>query len=549
MKILNNPSLTKFNFNQTKLKNKMNMVSMSKSKHLLGISMLILIELLTIILPLKNSLAQIVPPNETVCLAICRRLYPLADEYEMGRCMSACLDNYNNGKGFLFEPIHIHPGVLTPVSFARIDSTGTILTGQGNILNAEYYALRIDSLEVDSLPMHHIGSGNFNNGTNTWDLSWMAPYYQSSDNLLKGYIIKVEFNDSELGIREALGFLIFSPPKVKVTLIPEGFLYAASINTTRSNIKDKAIISLRSSTHPYSLVDRDTVVIDSITLSGNCYFNNTLPGNYYIQVKHRNSIETWSANPVAISADSTYYDFTSAASQSYGNNMVLKLGKWCIFSGDVNQNGVVDIADAAIIDNDTYNFVTGYVNSDLNGDGVVDASDMTISDNNSYNFVSAIFPSGGGTTHYIGESYGGGIVFYVDGTGQHGLIAAPSNQSSGITWWNGFYVLIGTTSTAIGTGQTNTNSIINAQGAGNYAASICDNLTLNGYSDWFLPSAGELNLMYIQKSVIGGFANDNYFSSSEYNFNYVWSQDFINGNFIAGTYKSTTNYVRAIRSF
>jgi hypothetical protein len=89
------------------------------------------------------------------------------------------------------------------------------------------------------------------------------------------------------------------------------------------------------------------------------------------------------------------YDFTSSTSQAFGNNMKqvdtspLKFG---IFSGDVNQDGSVDGLDLSIVDNDAFNFVSGYVNSDVNGDNVSDALDIGITDNNAFNFVGKITP-------------------------------------------------------------------------------------------------------------------------------------------------------------
>ncbi|MCX6249380.1 MAG: DUF1566 domain-containing protein [Bacteroidetes bacterium] len=147
----------------------------------------------------------------------------------------------------------------------------------------------------------------------------------------------------------------------------------------------------------------------------------------------------------------------------------------------------------------------------------------------------------------IGLSYGGGIIFYIDGTGNHGLIAAPSDQSTGAQW--GCYgTSIGGTGTAIGTGQANTTAIVNGCSESDIAAKICDNLVLNGYSDWFLPSKDEQNQMYSQKNVIGGFANYDYWSSSEYNASYTWAQHFSNG-FQYGYGKNYTSYVRAVRVF
>jgi hypothetical protein len=149
---------------------------------------------------------------------------------------------------------------------------------------------------------------------------------------------------------------------------------------------------------------------------------------------------------------------------------------------------------------------------------------------------------------YIGQSYGGGIIFYIDGTGQHGLIAAASDQSPDASWGCDDK-LIGT-STDIGTGQANTTAIVNVCSTAGIAARICNDLVLNGYSDWFLPSKDELNQMYLQKSVLGSFATvtSYYWSSSEEGSYFAWRQ-----GFNAGTqrydYKTTSDNVRAIRAF
>jgi hypothetical protein len=147
----------------------------------------------------------------------------------------------------------------------------------------------------------------------------------------------------------------------------------------------------------------------------------------------------------------------------------------------------------------------------------------------------------------IGQNYGGGKIFYIDGTGQHGLIAAASNQS-GATGWGCAGTLIGGTGTAIGTGQANTTAIVNGCSTPGIAARICDTLTLNGYTDWFLPSKDELNLLYLQRTVIGGFANDFYWSSSECISTDGLGQFFDNGDQECSN-KGMVHYVRAIRTF
>jgi len=165
--------------------------------------------------------------------------------------------------------------------------------------------------------------------------------------------------------------------------------------------------------------------------------------------------------------------------------------------------------------------------------------------------------TGGYRVHTIGESYGGGIVFYVYDGGQHGLIAATADQSTKMQWYNGTYRYTGTTGDVLGAGAMNTAMIVATQMAdnqtGNFAAKDCANysVTVSGvtYGNWYLPSKYELNLLYLQKTVVGGFAtNAYYWSSSEFDNSFAWVKSFTTGNDATGS-KASTYYVRSVRAF
>jgi hypothetical protein len=156
----------------------------------------------------------------------------------------------------------------------------------------------------------------------------------------------------------------------------------------------------------------------------------------------------------------------------------------------------------------------------------------------------------------IGDSYGGGIIFWLDGTGQHGLIVATTDQSTGIQWYNGTFRYTGATGDGLYAGAMNTTILVATQIAdnqtGNFAAKVCADYSVivDGvtYGDWYLPSKYELNLLYLQKDLIGGFASAYYWSSSELSDGIAWSQGFGDGN-QQGGFKTGTSRVRAIRAF
>ncbi|HLN19884.1 MAG TPA: hypothetical protein VK213_02275 [Bacteroidales bacterium] len=118
----------------------------------------------------------------------------------------------------------------------------------------------------------------------------------------------------------------------------------------------------------------------------------SLNASYYITIKHRNSVETTTPTAKSFAGSVIDHDFTTGVAQAYGGNLKLSSGTSLIFTGDVNQDGSVDTGDMIPVDNDSFNYASGYLSSDVNGDGSVDTADMIFIDNNSANYVGTQHP-------------------------------------------------------------------------------------------------------------------------------------------------------------
>lgn len=148
----------------------------------------------------------------------------------------------------------------------------------------------------------------------------------------------------------------------------------------------------------------------------------------------------------------------------------------------------------------------------------------------------------------LGYFFEGGIIFYLDETGEHGLVCTTEDQPS--VEWGCRNQLISGTNAEIGSGQQNTNNILAQCNSTISAARVCADLISNGYDDWFLPSKDELNL--IRKNVflnnLGGEFGSYYRSSTENDGNSVWTQQFIDGQQYT-LWKGSTVSIRAVRAF
>lgn len=156
----------------------------------------------------------------------------------------------------------------------------------------------------------------------------------------------------------------------------------------------------------------------------------------------------------------------------------------------------------------------------------------------------------------VGDSFQGGIVAYLLQSGdpgyvsnfQHGLIVTPTDQSTGAAWGCSGTLITGADGTALGTGNQNTIDILTGCLTAGIAAKLCYDLELNDYNDWFLPGKDELNKIYINRAIIGGFSTSYiYWSSTEYSSSDSWVQGF---NGMQQHQSKTVLYrVRAVRTF
>jgi hypothetical protein len=162
-----------------------------------------------------------------------------------------------------------------------------------------------------------------------------------------------------------------------------------------TGITDQATVEFHDANSPYGMLYEFNNV--DIGTNGTAVISNlpgTISGLFYIVIKHRNSIQTWSALPYDFSGAGPFsYDFSTAASQAYGDNQKqMPDGNFAIYCGDVTGDGFVLGDDMGMVDNQSAAFGFGYLPEDINGDGFVLGDDMGLIDNNSAAFVMAMYP-------------------------------------------------------------------------------------------------------------------------------------------------------------
>ncbi len=183
-----------------------------------------------------------------------------------------------------------------------------------------------------------------------------------------------------------------SASELKLKVFIEGFYNTA----TNVMIGDTMRAYIRNNFAPYSIVDSGKAFFNSTGNATMTFTHVSNAVNYYIQLKHRNALETWSKSAgQSFAGDSLNYDFTTDSSQAYGNNQTqVETGpnRFAVYEGDVDHNGVIGLTDITAIQNDASLFLGGYRDTDVNGDNLVNLNDLLITSNNSSSFVVLLRP-------------------------------------------------------------------------------------------------------------------------------------------------------------
>jgi len=220
------------------------------------------------------------------------------------------------------------------------------------------------------------------------------------------FTLSLQYASSEVPAGVSEGSLVLMKLKgpvitASVKVIPQGYY---DTGTNRLRQRDSVWICLANAAAPYAIVDSARTILDSLTLTATAKLSTAASGSYYLVIRHRNCIETWSANSITFTQGSTVsYDFTDSASKAYGSNETndyagtTVAGVYSMYTGDANQDGYVDPLDLSLIDQDSFNYVSGCgLATDLNGDNYIDPLDLSMADQGSFNYVGVRRPATAG---------------------------------------------------------------------------------------------------------------------------------------------------------
>ncbi|MDZ4711706.1 MAG: right-handed parallel beta-helix repeat-containing protein [bacterium] len=282
-------------------------------------------------------------------------------------------ENYRKELSFTFkadttDPLaYVSVGLISPDSLVYVD-------------NVNIYHVSVDKIDSTAKSKLFV---NKNNYAAAFSLNGI-PYSDIDGNPVGGNSINIPAYSSKILINAD-----FIPSRhLQLKTFVEG-LYNSGLNTMT---EDTGRVYLRNLISPYSIVDSGKSLFDINGNSSFNFFNAFNAVNYYIVFKHRSSVETWSKSAWVFTNNELSYDFTTAANKAYGDNLKLQGSKYCVYSGDINNDGQVEVGDLISVYNKTVMIATGYLNEDINGDDIVDVDDLNVAYNNTVSLIGIIRP-------------------------------------------------------------------------------------------------------------------------------------------------------------
>ncbi|MBK9334744.1 MAG: CHRD domain-containing protein [Ignavibacteria bacterium] len=278
--------------------------------------------------------------------------------------------------------------------------TGTLTGTYNDVTNTLVFTVTFSGLTGNTTASHfhgpaavgvnagvRIGLTGFPTGVTSGTYSNTFVLTAANETELLGDIWYLNIHSSAFPGGEIRGQVYANPvTNLDLTYFIEGFYD----DTDDSQISDTITVQLRNSTTPFAVAYEKKGIL-SFDGTIQLQYIDIANGIYYIAVSHRNSIETWSSSAISVTSGSPEnYNFSTASSQAFGNNEIQVDAapvRFAAYSGDVNQDGTIDLTDGGLIDNDSFNFIGGYVSTDVNGDNLVDVADAVFADNNGFNFI------------------------------------------------------------------------------------------------------------------------------------------------------------------
>lgn len=252
---------------------------------------------------------------------------------------------------------------------------------------------------VSNTQIRHNAPKNFTSGSASWTFWWRPPATGSTALQFNIAGNAVNGNGSTSG--DQWNFGTIAPIPLGTTLALKNLIQGYHTGggtmvtvlenqglTVPPNSSDSMTVEIRNSTSTSTVQFSKKVLANT---SGNSSVRiGAITGSRYLVVKNRNALETWSASPINFTAPNTSYDFTTAANKAFGSNQIqLASGIFAFYSGDIDQNGYLELDDYNIWD---IEFQAGFPYSnytpDLDGNGYVELDDYNIWD---VNFQNGLF--------------------------------------------------------------------------------------------------------------------------------------------------------------